>query len=276
MEIIAEAVKNILTDTKLTDEKKEEALNNIHDLVKALKAQAPSGKEISTAHEIYEKLWYKIGAFVQRYDAPDIGIIIKYNTSTWIYDGKRYPIIITFPFGTFEYSILTTHYDEVENYKDTPKKILEVRKDDIAIHCIKDLDPSTAEKVIATQTLLENMHKDDLIAYSHSESFKNEKLPYIKELVTEKIAYQRKKEMRDMIFVKCRDIDNMSLDNLVKYIEWDKFIEDRKHKDIEEYAYEKLKRIFNGLKWETLLKYYDTKDYGKDIKEIMREIIETK
>ncbi len=277
MHIIADAAKNILKDTKISFEKKEQALNSIHDLVKALKLQAPSEKEISTAHNIYEKLGYVPGTFVQRYNEPDIWVIVKYNTSAgWFYDGKRYPIIVKFPFGTFEYSILSNHYDEVEKYKNNPEKILTDRKDDIAVDIIKDIDQPTAEKVIATQTLLENMHKDDLTDYFNSEAFENEKLPYIKKFVIKKIEYQHKKEVQEMIFTECRKIEKMSLDELVKYIEWSEFIEKRKEHEIKEHAYGKLRRMFNGTKWETLLKYYETRDYGEEVKKIMWEIIETK
>ena len=99
MKIIAGVAKDILTDTTLTDQQREAALNTVHDIIKALKEKAPSDHEISTAHEIYKKLGYVPGAFVQLYDKPGLGIIMDYNTAKGgFYDGKRYPVVVKFPF----------------------------------------------------------------------------------------------------------------------------------------------------------------------------------
>ncbi len=277
MHIIADATKNILQDTTISEEQKTQALNTIHDLVKELKAKAPSEKEMSAAHSIYEKLGYVPGAFVRFKSKPDIiGVITQYNTSTGFYDGKRYPIIVQFPFGTFEYSILTTHYHGVEKYKDNPKKVLAELKDDINIIVVDDLDQKTAEKVLATETLLDKMAPDELVDYFNSESFDKEKLPYIKEHVIVTIEFQHKKEVREMIAKMCQEIRAMNLDDLVKYFESEKFAKDREEDDIREFTYYELDKRFETMSGETLLKYYDNKGYGEETKKIMRKIIETK
>jgi hypothetical protein len=154
---------------------------------------------------------------------------------------------------------LTTHYDEIEKYKDNPEKILTDRKDDIAVHIPEDLDSSTAEKVMAAQTLLGEMSEDELIDYFNSKAFANEKLPYIKEFVTKTLEYQHRKAIQNMIREKCKKIDTMSLDELVKYFESEEFDKDKEEHEIKEHTYERLRKKFSDMKGNTLLEYYDKK-----------------
>ncbi len=277
MNIIAEVAKSILIDTNLSNAQKSHALNSVHDLLKALKEKAPSTEKISAAHEIYQELWYKIGSFVTMYDSPSLWIIIKYNTSTWdMYDWQRYPIIVKFPFGTFEYSILSTHYEEVEKYKNDPNKIFEYWKEDIATHVVKDIDQATAEKIIATQELLEKMSEEDLINYYNSESFENEKLPYIKEYVINRLKILHRRAVVKMVQQKTKEIDAMNLDELIIYFQWEIFAKDKEENEIKKYVYDKLNIRFNNMSGENLLKLYEKDWYWGEIKNIMRKIIENK
>jgi hypothetical protein len=114
---------------------------------------------------------------------------------------------------------LSTHYEEVEKYKNDPNKIFEYWKEDIATHVVKDIDQATAEKIIATQELLEKMSEEDLINYYNSESFENEKLPYIKEYVINRLKILHRRAVVKMVQQKTKEIDAMNLDELIIYFQ---------------------------------------------------------
>lgn len=264
MQIIGETVKDILSDSKLSKQQKVIALDTVHNLIKSIKEKAPSESEISEAHQIYEKMWYKIWSFVQVYDRPSLGVIVKYNQWTWMYDGKRYPIIVQFPFWTFEYSIFTTHYDDIEKYKNTPKNALKDWENDLTTKVI-DIDEDVAEKVMASQKLLDEMSEEELISYSQLEWFKNQDLPYVKEFVNNKIT-------RRII----NRVTNMKVEDLMQYFESEKFKEERLDEFIEQVVLDNLKRKLSEINWEILLKYYEKGDYSQELKSIIWEILETK
>lgn len=276
-EIIPGAIRNILKDTTLTLEQKKEELARVNDLIKSLKASAPSKETLSVTHDIYNRLGYIPGALVQRHGNPDIGIILKYNTSRIsLYDGKRYPLIIQFPGGTFEHSVLTIHYDDIEKFKDTPEKIFTEWKNDINIDLVKDLDETTAAKVITIQKLLNDMSEEQLVQFIASEAYTQETSTYIKDFASDQLDYVRSKTINKITHEKETKVDAMTLDELITYFESDECTKDQETYYMQEYADKKLRIKFKNMTGDTLMKYYDTKPYSKKIKALMREVIESK
>jgi len=82
--------------------KTQHELNQIHDLVKQTKV---SKEDVDEAIKDAKSKGFEIGTRVIFFDDhTDIGKVVKFNTSTiGFYTGDRYPIIVKFERGTFEY-----------------------------------------------------------------------------------------------------------------------------------------------------------------------------
>jgi len=86
----------------VTNCKSERELGQIHDLIKDTRV---TKETVNTAVEKAKSQGFAIGSKVMFYnDKTDIGEVVAFNTSTMGFGtGDRYPVIVKFERGTFEY-----------------------------------------------------------------------------------------------------------------------------------------------------------------------------
>jgi hypothetical protein len=82
----------------------EGQLEQVYELVKETKV---TEKAVANAIKEAQRKGIKVGGKVMFYgDKTDIGKVLRFNTSTvGFYTGDRYPVVVEFKRGTFEYEI---------------------------------------------------------------------------------------------------------------------------------------------------------------------------
>jgi len=93
MSILLQAVMNCQS---------ERELGQVHDLIKGTRV---TKEAVEASIEKAKQLGFKEGGkVIFNNDKTDVGVMLRFNTSTvGFYTGDRYPLIVKFERGTFEY-----------------------------------------------------------------------------------------------------------------------------------------------------------------------------
>lgn len=155
----------LLLDAAKAEYEETGGTNTSADLYKALTADKVSDRSISKAHQVYEALGYKEWAIVETPESWALGKIVGLNTSTkGMYTGDRYPIYVRLATGNvFEYSLLSTDYDEVPWYIGKEQQLITDYWDKLSWKVVKELP--NADEVMQQQTALYEMSRDEVLAF---------------------------------------------------------------------------------------------------------------
>lgn len=155
----------LILDAAASGHEATEGRNAGADLYKVLTSETVSSNAISQARQVYEALGYKEWAILETLESWALGKIVGFNESTkGMYTWDRYPIYVKLPTGNvFEYSLLSTDYDEVPWYVWNPQQLMTDYGDKMQWQVVKEL--SNADEIMQKQKILYEMTRDEVLNF---------------------------------------------------------------------------------------------------------------